>query len=324
MDLGLPPALISATKESLAYQVIGCNLATALFGITLLQTYIYYRRYVKDSIVLKTFVAVLVCLDTSTTILTVHGLYTYVVGDYLNPLKLLDIVWSLRVENGLGVTTSFLVQCYFGQRLWILSRKNIVFTALIFLLAFSNFGAGIGLTALMQMNPSVFVFSTVKARILIGVCNGCSSLCDALIAGGLCYFLHTGRSGVKQSNRLIDKLMVYAIQRGLLTTICQILHLTTSLALPDRFIFLVFVLPENKLYTNCLLATLNIRHTLTNTNGIDLSSRCLVFNNSTASGTDVSQTYPAPIDSEANDSKAADFDLRILKSQRGRKTSEPK
>ncbi|KAI9070307.1 hypothetical protein FKP32DRAFT_1753405 [Trametes sanguinea] len=321
MDTGLPPALISATKESLSYQIIGCSLATALFGITLLQAYIYYRRYVKDSVVLKIFVATLVCLDTVTTVLTVHGLYAYVVEDYLNPLKLLEVVWSLRVENGLGVTTSFLVQCYFGQRLWILSRKNIVFTATIFLLAFGNFGAGIGLTVVMQLDPSVFVFGTVRARVLIGVCNGCSSLCDALIAGGLCYFLHTGRSGIKQSNRLIDKLMVYAIQRGLLTTICQILHLTTSLALPDRFIFLVFVLPENKLYTNCLLATLNVRQSLKHPDGIDLSSRCLVFNNSIASGTNASQTYPAPIDSEANYSKA-DFDLRALNSQGGRKISE--
>ncbi|CDO77359.1 hypothetical protein BN946_scf184787.g8 [Trametes cinnabarina] len=285
-----PPELISVTKESLGYQIIGGSLSTAVFGITVLQAYVYYRRYGKDSLSLKSLVAVLVLLDTLTTIFTIHGLYSYVVDDYLNPPALLFVVWPMR-NMALG---------YFCQRLWILSRKNIAFTGLILLLALGNIGAGIGFTALMQINPSVFTFGTTKARILIGVCNGCSSLCDILIASGLCYYLHTGRSGVKQSNKLIDKLMLYAIQRGVLTTVCQILHLATSLALPKSFIFMIFVLPEGKLYTNCFLATLNVRQSLTNPDTVTLDS---MFNTTTVRGSEMSHPRMARLNTEDIESK---------------------
>ncbi|KAI9060112.1 hypothetical protein FKP32DRAFT_1679387 [Trametes sanguinea] len=312
MDSDLPSVVITAAKESLGYQIIGSSLGTAMFGITLLQAYIYYRRYWNDSLVLKSFVAVVVLVDTLNTVLTIHGLYTYVVDDYLDPLKILDILWSLRVELGLAIAASFLVQCYFCQRLWILSRKNVAFIGIIFILALCNFGAGIGLSAVLQIHSNITVFETNRARILIGICNGSSSLCDALIAGGLCYFLHNSRSGIKQSDRLVDKLMIYAIQRGLLTTICQILLLTTALAIPKIPVFLIFSLPEAKLYTNCLLATLNVRQSLAHPEAIDLGTRCLAFNNSTASGTEGSQTRAAPFQSEADESKL-ELDLKTLR-----------
>ncbi|KAJ3009348.1 hypothetical protein NUW54_g2809 [Trametes sanguinea] len=142
MDSGLPPALISATKESLSYQIIGCSLATALFGITLLQAYIYYRRYVKDSVVLKIFVATLVSLRVE------NGLGVGVAPLPFPCLRLrskprsplpswfnasLDLYVSIMSQRSLQTLTLY-------QWSKLVSRKNIAFTATIFLLAFGNFG----------------------------------------------------------------------------------------------------------------------------------------------------------------------------------------
>ncbi|KAJ3002100.1 hypothetical protein NUW54_g6031 [Trametes sanguinea] len=326
MDSDLSSVVITAAKESLGYQIIGSSLGTAMFGITLLQAYIYYRRYWNDSLVLKSFVAVIVMcrslVDTLNTVLTIHGLYTYVVDYYLDPMKILDILWSLRVELGLAIAASFLVQWYVTIGHLLAHNAHSPNLKLFLPTPLDpeseercfhwNNCAGIGLSAVLQIHPNITVFETDRARILIGICNGSSSLCDALIAGGLCYFLHNSRSGIKQSDRLVDKLMIYAIQRGLLTTICQVLLLTTALAIPKIPVFLIFSLPEAKLYTNCLLATLNVRQSLAHPEAIDLGTRCLAFNNSTTSGTEGSQTRAAPFQSEADESKL-ELDLKTLR-----------
>lgn len=89
-------------------------------------------------------------------------------------------------------------------------------------------------SVLRFIHPDVSYFATVRTRILAGIC-GSSSLCDILIAGGLCYYLETGRSGMKKSvfplssaskllmhlcrtDTIVDKLMVYAVNRGIVTT----------------------------------------------------------------------------------------------------------
>ncbi|KAF5367211.1 hypothetical protein D9757_012212 [Collybiopsis confluens] len=85
----LPPdviaELIAGVKESLATILIGFTLATILYGITVIQTYLYYKSYPKDQIWLKLFVAALWILDTLTTILVAHSIYTYTVLDFGDP-----------------------------------------------------------------------------------------------------------------------------------------------------------------------------------------------------------------------------------------------
>lgn len=45
-------------------------------------------------------------------------------------------------------------------------------------------------------------------------------LCDMLITGGLCFYIRGARvaGGRARTNALVDKLMVYAINRGALVT----------------------------------------------------------------------------------------------------------
>ncbi|OSC99272.1 hypothetical protein PYCCODRAFT_851061 [Trametes coccinea BRFM310] len=200
---------VRATKGFLSGLIVGFAFSATLYGITIMQAYVYYRRYLQDGAALKFFVAFLIVLDTLTTVFAAHGLHTYVVDDYLQPAKVNTIVWSLITENYL---------CLF-----------------------------------------LALYGTIKARVLAAVCSGSRTLADILICAGLCYFLHSNKSGLKQSNTLIDKLMVYAIQRGLVTTVGQLFDFVTILAAPTSFLYLPVILMQSKLYTNLLLATLNVR-----------------------------------------------------------------
>ncbi|KAI0649631.1 hypothetical protein C8Q79DRAFT_335435 [Trametes meyenii] len=253
--MDVPPAAKDAIKESLACEIIGFTLATTLYGITVLQGYFYFRQYWDDSIRLKALVTILLITDTLTTVFMAHAMYTYVVLDFGTPLKIDLITWSFSSENGFAVITAFIVQCYFGHRLWIFSRKNFFLVGLILFLAFLNLGMGMACTIPTFTHHEWATLGTLKNRITLGLYSGASSLCDALIAAGLCYYLQTSRTGLRVTDTLIDKLMVYAIERGILTTTCQIMHMILTVALPGRAIFLPFAMLESKLYANALLAT---------------------------------------------------------------------
>ena len=85
---------------------------------------------------------------------------------------------------------------------------------------------------------SLFDLGSLRVRIVAGLGNGLSALCDILIALGLCFHLHTSRSGFKtcvfarcssshlylssdhpefSTDTMIDRLMLYAIACGALT-----------------------------------------------------------------------------------------------------------
>ncbi|KAL7284848.1 hypothetical protein ACG7TL_002161 [Trametes sanguinea] len=298
---GLPASVVSSSKFFLRCLIVGCTLSAILYGITLQQAFLYYRRYARDNLPLKLFVAVLVILDTVATIFMIHGLDTYVVVDYLQPEKMTGLVWSLTAENCLCIITSVMVQCYFGQRLWILSRHNKIFTGLLFALAFVESGTGRCISELQSSNEGTIhdsqrdVYASFFVLILIGRSTDFDTQ-GSPSTSGLCYFLHTGKSGVKSSNSLIDKLMIYAVQRGIITLICQAYDFLTTLIAPTSFLFIPVALMQMKgtplsfaslhprltampVYTNSLLATLNVRDSLTSsdTTIVELQSCNLVF-----------------------------------------------
>ncbi|KAI0767689.1 hypothetical protein C8Q74DRAFT_971679 [Fomes fomentarius] len=258
----IPPAILSGIKETLACIALGGILGTAIYGITVLQTYIYFRRYTHDTLALRSLVAILFALDTVTSSLVAYSIYKYMVIYFEAPLdKYLVILPTLGVENGVTILIATITQLYFAQRLWYVS-KNKYLTGGIVSLSLCALGPGIALTVHLFTHTDIFSLGSIEIRILAGFANGLSAICDIVVAAGLCIYLRAGKSGFSRTNNMIDRLMIYAIQRGALTAICQACHMITTVALPGRFIFLPFAFLQGKLYCNTLLATLNVRNSL--------------------------------------------------------------
>ncbi|KAI0708466.1 hypothetical protein C8Q76DRAFT_117589 [Earliella scabrosa] len=254
--------IVSSVKEGLACNVIGGILGTTVYGITILQTYIYYRGYMKDTAVLKTLVGVLFILDSLTSFLIAHGIYKYLVIDFMTPIdNFLHFPHTLVIENGVTTTIGTLTQCFFAQRIYYLSR-NKVLAGVIALLSVGAFGSGIALTVHMFIDQDIFSLGSDVIRALAGFTNGLSVFCDTLIAVSLCYYLRSGKSGFRRTNDMVDRLMVYAIQRGTITALCQAGHLITTIAYPGHFYMMPFAFMQGKLYCNTLLASLNVRNSV--------------------------------------------------------------
>ncbi|KAK1226104.1 hypothetical protein PQX77_010929, partial [Marasmius sp. AFHP31] len=74
------------------------------------------------------------------------------------------------------------------------------------------------------------------------------------------------RSRSKKTNSIIDKLIVYAINRGAATSLAAFVQLVLFVALPGTFIFMPFLLPSCHLYVisvcSMLISREGLRHKL--------------------------------------------------------------
>ncbi|EDR08733.1 uncharacterized protein LACBIDRAFT_297260 [Laccaria bicolor S238N-H82] len=87
-------------------------------------------------------------------------------------------------------------------------------------------------------------------------------LSDILIAMALCLLLDSNRSDFEDTNQLINRLIVFAINRCILTSAVAVIEMIIFLILPNSFYPFAIDFIIGKLYANSLLATLNSRVTL--------------------------------------------------------------
>ncbi|KAF7340799.1 hypothetical protein MSAN_02109000 [Mycena sanguinolenta] len=264
----LPPdelaAFVSAIKEALGTIFIGFTIATTLYGITVLQTYLYFKHYSKDPILLKGFVFVLWVLDTFTTILVAHSLYTYLVLNATDLQNDAAIPWrsrSFAAENEVVDIITLFVQCFFGRQVFRFSRSKII-SGIIFSLSLAAFSMDIKVTSELFATLSISALSAPKVFILGSIVQGLSALCDIVITVSLIYYLRGSKRGImklKPTSTLIDTLILYAITRGTATAICQLMFMILNVTFPNDTFWQPFHQAVGKLYVNSVLASLNFR-----------------------------------------------------------------
>ncbi|KAJ7927778.1 hypothetical protein B0H13DRAFT_2312185 [Mycena leptocephala] len=138
---------IQSVKELSATAFIGYGVSTVAYGISIVQVYLYFRNYPKDTIFLKLTVAALWTLDTLSSIVNSHALYTLYVLNFNNLFADAHIPWSLPVSRTFSVyylfqglisvvfpqlgsailtTTNTISLIFYGWQIWSVSRNFVV------------------------------------------------------------------------------------------------------------------------------------------------------------------------------------------------------
>ncbi|KAF7354983.1 hypothetical protein MSAN_01413800 [Mycena sanguinolenta] len=255
-------ALTSAIKELFATTFIGFTVATTLYGVSVLQAYLYFRKYTKDLVALKAMVATLWIFDTLTTIFVAHSLFT-LVFEVLNKSVNTNITWSFTSEKLLVTIITFISQIFYAHTIWKVS-KNMITTVFISVLAVGAFGLGIYTTVHLFENPAPDSISTRGFLIVSGLVQGLAALNDLVITGAMSWYLHIKRRGstLPSTDKVVDTLILYAVSRGVLTAVAQIMFLVLNVAVPHHEYWLPFHMVVGKLYVNSVFATLNVRQSL--------------------------------------------------------------
>ncbi|KAF9022623.1 hypothetical protein BDZ89DRAFT_1163172 [Hymenopellis radicata] len=243
---------VSSVKEALGSILIGSPLQL------LLQTYLYFRYYPLDPILLKLMVTTFFVLDTFTTVLVSHSLYVYLVFNAADISRDAFIPWSFILESEIVDIITLMAQSYFAYQLLHVGIHKVL-PVTVFVLALGAFAVDIKVTYLMFKDFTVAVLASPDLYVYGSTSQGLAALCDIVITASLIYFLHSARSGVHSTGVLIDNLILYAVTRGTLTAICQLMFMTLNVAFPDHTYWQPFHQAVGKPYVNSVLASLNFR-----------------------------------------------------------------
>jgi len=255
MSTPVGPGSVQATFGPL---LIGLALSIGLQGILVAQTYLYWKSHCnRDSHRFRLLVFGLLALEFIHCAVAAHAGYWYLILNYNRPAELDILVWSIIVEIALTVLITFIGRAFWIVWLFMLSRKNRWLTSVTSAFSLMQLGLGIAEVYESARMPLASTISGGKAVVISQMLS--ADLGDAIISIALCHYLHTSRSGIRKTELLIDRLVLFTVTRGVLVVGSGALQLITYAVWPKTFIFGTFHLIASKLYTNALLATLNSR-----------------------------------------------------------------
>jgi len=237
-------------------------LETMLYGMGVLQTWIYFAGRPTDVAYVKWTVFVVLTLETIQVVFFFRTSYFRFVERF-GEIQI-DLIWADSLQLLAAYLSAFTVQIYFASRIFKLTEgRRGKFTLLaigiytILMLAVVQILAGIAQTVLSYELRSFLKLGETKP---ITTLQAAASLaCDLLITTYLCLFLKSQKGEMIKTNSMMDMLIYDAINRGTLTALSSGVTMVLFLALPDTFWFFLGLAPSSKLYMNSMLATLNTR-----------------------------------------------------------------
>ncbi|KAJ7238664.1 hypothetical protein C8J57DRAFT_1246363 [Mycena rebaudengoi] len=210
----LSRASLIPLDDSLGAWFIAIIVSSVLFGVTCLQVYLYFTKHCgRDPVFLKTFVALLLALDTFNLALVSHAFYFITVtnfGDYgalgIPPwshlVSIMDNaphfvqiavgsmeVWSwipTHFIDFLLVFVATFVQLFYAFRIYALSNKSLVLPVIIVIQRAGN--------SYCAQNVKYFSKASEDIPYFAGTLS-ITVACDVLIASAMVYHLLRNKTG---------------------------------------------------------------------------------------------------------------------------------
>lgn len=260
----LPVAQIPAhinLNNTLGALLVGLIVSTALFGLTSMQTWVYFNTYFNDPHILKLLVAVLWMLDCTHTILVSHASYHFLISNFGNYNAMAEGEWSIIVEVLVTTIMTLLVQIFLAFRLYRLSHGNWILLGCIFVLAMGH--VALGITSTVRLFQIKFFSRIPEISNILSSTLIVMAVNDALITVSLCYYLQKAQKAALQNGSkkhdAVRLLTIYTIETGGLISVVVIVNAIFALVMPRNWIFIGIEFILAKLYSNSLLTILNSR-----------------------------------------------------------------
>ncbi|EJD36268.1 hypothetical protein AURDEDRAFT_174658 [Auricularia subglabra TFB-10046 SS5] len=239
-------------KLSTGMLELGTALALFLTGIATLQVWNYYRNFPQDTASVKTLVMAVYCADTLHTALLLHATFHYSITSFGNFPALEPLVWSLNSSVLLNGMT------YYCLRVFRITTSAATALA-CWTLAVLRLGFTIAETVTLFASGDRSVTATPTFRWEITATQVVGAVSDMSIAFFICQSLLRRKTEMTHTDRMVDKIVIFAVGSGLLTGLAALAECITCLKFPDNYIFLIPYSAVAKLFNNSMLASLNER-----------------------------------------------------------------
>ncbi|KZT66222.1 hypothetical protein DAEQUDRAFT_768250 [Daedalea quercina L-15889] len=274
-------------RQDYALIFVATFISQLLFGIVIAQVYIYYTRYQRDDLWVKTFVFFLFICDVCSAAFTICWMFFLFVSNWGDIVVFSQPTWMLAtgddsvflrhinfcslpvvplVVDPLILPPKGLMTCtthfFYAWRIRIIT-ESFWLAGLICFFGIGTLAGALGGTAEFLRVKSLTDLMSLKPIAIVWLL--CSATGDIMITVILSWSLREKRSTFKRTNKIIDRVIRITIQNGLLTatmaTIALILYLTSSI---PYHLALSLILP--RMYSNSVLSSLNYRDALRDDN----------------------------------------------------------
>ncbi|KAJ6555956.1 hypothetical protein B0H19DRAFT_1235348 [Mycena capillaripes] len=235
---------------------LGIFATLVLFGILIVQVYIYYLCS-SDRALIKYCV-----FEACHTGVTAQAIYYWTV-------TLADVHDKPGTVSGLSLgmvfetLITFLVQTYYILRVYRFSQ-NVWISALLFTLCLGRLAGGVGLSVGSFLNlPQEPDYFSLQNRLgwLVTATFSVGASVDVFVAASLCVYVYRWKTvpTLKTTSQLINRIMFWSIQTGLITSLISVAVVICFQTMKENYIWIGVFAVLGKLYSNSLLASLNIR-----------------------------------------------------------------
>ncbi|KAF7290278.1 hypothetical protein MIND_01341600 [Mycena indigotica] len=271
---------------------IGVLVSYCLFGVTSLQVYAYYAQpgFADDPRALKLLIGSVWLLELAHGICIGQVLYAYTIQYYGQPQRLLGMVpTGLALSVVVSGFITAIVQSFFAYRIFSLSaasaRQRPLFRVLqgvalaLWLSEAVYVVLSLAGTVLTFTVPSIQAFLE-RYRWLLFAPWVMNLVQDTTITASLVLLLLQTRSkGLDSTTAMVDQLVTWTIETGLITSLFSILNLVIYDRFRGTFIWVAIQVVKTRLFANSLMASLNSRAKLralevaaVDGNGLDTSA----------------------------------------------------
>ncbi|GAB1527453.1 hypothetical protein RhiTH_010628 [Rhizoctonia solani] len=242
---------------------IGIVISTCLYGVTCLQFYTYWNKYTDDSTFRRVYVLALWILDTLKLACASSTGYELLITqfDVIGPA--FRGTWGGFLVFGLTAFTTFMVQLtsFFAYRslsgaFWVNPIMMRLMAGLIALSALTQLAFGMATTVLSWQH---WTFDNSRQyRWVAVVWLGAAAFCDLLTTYTLSVVLISQKTGFQRTDDMINRIIMYTINTGTLTSTVAIINLALFSSLDNLAqLGLNFIL--GTLYISTMLTALNSR-----------------------------------------------------------------
>ncbi|KAJ3874897.1 hypothetical protein F5051DRAFT_415566 [Lentinula edodes] len=299
--------------------ILGGLLSYGLFGILIVQIFFYHYELSKqDSIWLNIFVYILALFDLGVTIMWTVFMWQLFADNWgqLSVLSARGGISNTAAAIPLlsGIVAS-MAHCFYAWRVYKLTDSLLLPVPIVLISMTTCAMAGYAGIHGAQIGASHF--SEMDAEVSTWL--GGSTVCDFLITSVLVFklFSHGRRSMSPVTRSMLFRLITLTVETGLVTALTALSELLLFIIFRTNNLHFIPLLMLSKMYSNCLLATLNARVVIHPGTGdtqhplwIDLDQHRTFFGS-------ISSSLPPQVHVDRSVHRDHDIELQIVLSPQG-------
>ncbi|KAI9453623.1 hypothetical protein BJY52DRAFT_811511 [Lactarius psammicola] len=261
--MSAPPLIPPNIAEIAAPLLLGAVWNWTLYGVLVVQTYVYGYNFPNDGTPLKLLVYAIFLIETLQTALSGSDVYHWFVSGFGNLERLTSPQLSALDVPIIGSIVSLVVQFFFVYRIWVLSGRSSRFLCLVICIvstvdAAAAFGGGV----YAQIHGRFASGRTLKILALTWL--GGNTLSDLVITVSMVYYLGKRRADGYFSDHALSRIVRLAVETNIMTTTVGLVALLMVSIYSDKNWYTCPTAVIGKLYSNTLLLSLNNRISLRN------------------------------------------------------------